>query len=316
MISLKNRNRIPQESNMRYALKLDDNYYELLNISADASMSEVRQAYELALQTFQEDSLASYSLFSKEESDQILRKISAAYMVLIDPFTRKEYDHSSGLIPIETNPSPKSEIVAPYSKKSVEERTKKPITENNFPSSKERTVIKPAWKPCNSRVSNPAVEKPSPVLESQPFTKSSLIIPTEARVNSLKKRKETSKTSLKNQKSNELDREKNRKQITQKNKNSQSEVQKFLNCIQTYTGDVLRQIREKKQISVLEVAQELCIREFYIHAIEEELFEEQPSIVYVKGYLASYARCLELPAEKIVVDYTERYHAWKNSAKR
>ena len=80
-----------------------------------------------------------------------------------------------------------------------------------------------------------------------------------------------------------------------------------MNYIQTYTGDVLRQI-EKKQISVLEVAQELCIRD-HIHAIEEELSEEQPSIVYVKGYLASYARCLELPAEKIIVDYTKRYHA-------
>ena len=68
-------------------------------------------------------------------------------MVLIDPFTRKEYDHSLGLIPIETNPSSKPQIVSPYSKKSVEEGTKKPITENNFPPSKETTLIKPAWKP-------------------------------------------------------------------------------------------------------------------------------------------------------------------------
>ena len=55
-----------QESNMRYALKPDDNYYELLNISADASMSEVYQAYELALQTFQEDSLF-YSYFLQKK---------------------------------------------------------------------------------------------------------------------------------------------------------------------------------------------------------------------------------------------------------
>ena len=60
------------------------NYYELLGIPNNASFSEIRQAYKEAFSIYNEDSLITYSFFTDEERDGILRKIEAAFLTLIE----------------------------------------------------------------------------------------------------------------------------------------------------------------------------------------------------------------------------------------
>ena len=68
------------------------NYYELLETSPDASLEEITRAYQQALEAFNEDSVAIYSLFNEDERQQLLQRIQAAYRTLSHGRTRREYD--------------------------------------------------------------------------------------------------------------------------------------------------------------------------------------------------------------------------------
>lgn len=72
----------------------DLNFYELLEVAFDASPFEVHQAYKEMVQLYHDDSLASYSFFSKEEREEILAKLDEAYSTLMDEKRRSLYDQS------------------------------------------------------------------------------------------------------------------------------------------------------------------------------------------------------------------------------
>ena len=73
--------------------KLGDlTFYELLDIASDASPFEIHHAYKEMFQLYHEDSLASYSFFSKEEREEILAKLNEAYSTLMDEKKRSQYD--------------------------------------------------------------------------------------------------------------------------------------------------------------------------------------------------------------------------------
>ena len=72
----------------------DLNFYELLEVALDASPFEVHQAYKEMVQLYHDDSLASYSFFSKEEREEILAKLDEAYSTLMDEKRRSLYDQS------------------------------------------------------------------------------------------------------------------------------------------------------------------------------------------------------------------------------
>jgi DnaJ-class molecular chaperone len=69
-------------------------FYELLDIASDASPFEIHHAYKEMFQLYHEDSLASYSFFSREEREEILAKLNEAYATLMDEKKRAQYDQS------------------------------------------------------------------------------------------------------------------------------------------------------------------------------------------------------------------------------
>jgi len=70
------------------------NFYEILEISIDASPFKIKRAYKNALEVYGKESLLTYSLFSEEERIDILRRIGDAYHTLIDKTKRAAYDAS------------------------------------------------------------------------------------------------------------------------------------------------------------------------------------------------------------------------------
>ena len=72
------------------------NYYELLEIPFNASSFRIRQAYENILDIYAEDSLLTYSLFTKNERREILTRIEKAFLTLIDNNKRADYDRKLG----------------------------------------------------------------------------------------------------------------------------------------------------------------------------------------------------------------------------
>ncbi len=69
------------------------NYYEMLDLKPDATLFEIRHAYNAALQLYQTDSLISYSFFAPEERKAILDLLEKAYLTLINEKKRQDYDN-------------------------------------------------------------------------------------------------------------------------------------------------------------------------------------------------------------------------------
>lgn len=72
----------------------EQNLYDLLGIEFNASAFEISRAYKELCQLYQEDSLASYSFFTREEREEILTTLNEAYSILTDEEKRSQYDQS------------------------------------------------------------------------------------------------------------------------------------------------------------------------------------------------------------------------------
>ena len=83
----------------------EQHFYELLNVDFNASPLDISRAYKELHELYREDSLASYSFFSKQEREEILAKLQEAYSTLMDEDKRVRYDHlliERGILPEET----------------------------------------------------------------------------------------------------------------------------------------------------------------------------------------------------------------------
>ncbi len=68
------------------------NHYQVLNISSSADAAEIKRAYRHALALYDDDALATYSLFSDEQRAVLLQTIEAAYHTLYNEETRAAYN--------------------------------------------------------------------------------------------------------------------------------------------------------------------------------------------------------------------------------
>lgn len=83
------------------------NYYDVLEIEPNANPQQIENAYIRARNAYSGDSVALYSLMTKEECDSVLGQIEEAYSVLGFPEKRREYDrlrgfNQSGMAPVRT----------------------------------------------------------------------------------------------------------------------------------------------------------------------------------------------------------------------
>jgi len=73
--------------------KIEDlNFYELLEVSPQASAQEIHRAYERVRRIYEPNSLALYSLFTPEETAVIHQRIEEAYRTLVYEDNRRRYD--------------------------------------------------------------------------------------------------------------------------------------------------------------------------------------------------------------------------------
>jgi curved DNA-binding protein CbpA len=72
------------------------NYYEVLEVQPNATPAQIETAYIRARNAYTGDSVALYSLMTKDECDEILKQIEEAYSVIGFPEKRREYDRLRG----------------------------------------------------------------------------------------------------------------------------------------------------------------------------------------------------------------------------
>jgi cytoskeletal protein RodZ len=76
-------------------------------------------------------------------------------------------------------------------------------------------------------------------------------------------------------------------------------------------GQHLRHLRESKGMSLEEVSRSTRVPVSSVERIEADRFDELPGEVFVRGFLKSYARAVEMDPEEILARYTaSRRVAW------
>lgn len=70
----------------------EKNYYQILKLLPDATPGAIHRAYREALAIYDEDALATYSLFSEDQREIILQTISEAYRTLSNENKRTAYN--------------------------------------------------------------------------------------------------------------------------------------------------------------------------------------------------------------------------------
>lgn len=78
-------------------------------------------------------------------------------------------------------------------------------------------------------------------------------------------------------------------------------------------GQELREVRERKNVSIDYLVEITRIRKTYIQALESENFEVLPASVYIRGFLKQIARELHIPAEPLTTLYLQRHTAWRDA---
>jgi len=201
----------------------EQNYYELLEILPDVSPLEIRRAYKRVFELYQDESIVSYSFFSKEERQEILSLLEKAYLALIDLESRTQYD---------------------------------------------RRLIELGLMDNGLQYSN-KMKEPIPIYD---FKKIHFDMFEPAR------------------KLEELKERVSQNQL----------IQKIL-AQDILTGADLYKIRTELEIPLEEIADITKVQIGMLRAIEEDNLELFPPAVYLKGFLKSYARYLQID-ENVVVN--------------
>lgn len=82
-----------------------------------------------------------------------------------------------------------------------------------------------------------------------------------------------------------------------------------------WTGELLRQARESRGLSVSNVSERTKIQRSHIESVEAERFEQLPPPAYLRGIVHSIATALRLDDQAVVRSYMERANAAKQSAR-
>ncbi|MEE8433492.1 MAG: helix-turn-helix domain-containing protein [bacterium] len=285
------------------------NYYDILGVTSSASSEEIRRAYELSKVTFQENSLATYSLFTDEENQEILGLISRAYETLFNPQLRREYDEfleglktEGGYEGARANDFQPKQARQPFQTEIFQPRD--PVPSPSFsrdPSqhtSSQRVTVQPARqnRPESLRTEGPGPES----LRTEAPGPESLRTeaPGPGSFNLDAPRPEPAPPpSL----SDPAEKLQNREALEQ-----------YLESVTVFNGPVLKKIRELHGLTLENIAEHTKIRRTYLEYIEEGEFTFLPAEIYVKGFVSLVARMLDLPTERVSTDYMNTYYK-KNS---
>lgn len=216
----------------------EQNYYELLDISPQASTQEVRWAYDQAMSIYSADSIPTYSLLSQKERELILSRLVDAYKTLTNGHLRAEYN----------------QLLLERGEIFPEDLGLSSLRESDTINGKLRDVK----------------------VESLPTEEKTTEGPIASAENSFD----------------------------------------LLDINSTVSGKDIRALRIAREISIEDIHRKTNIPKKTLEDIEEERFGELPALVYLKGFLKTYARILNVNEGHMVDGYVKRFLEWKASFQR
>lgn len=257
---------------------IPETHYSVLGVGPTAAPEQIQKAYERCVKEIRAESLAAYSLISAEDVERQLQRVSHAYMMLINLHTRNEYDQEL-LTKAANTPEPTPTEIDP----------EMPPRE---PEQSEKVVFLHA---SNRFLRKKVSAKPAPLeLESPPVDQSDSDSVFAGRVHQ--------RRSIYQQLNAKLNSSRERVQVYLENREAEGQPAQF-------DGATLHDIRNLSEVTLEELTAVTCVQQLYLEALESENYDAFPSEVYLKGYLSSYLRALELPEDRVMVEYLHRYRA-------
>jgi hypothetical protein len=261
----------------------EQNYYELLDVKPHASAQELERSYQRARRYFSGESVATYALFQPDELTLLRRRIEEAYRVLSDPERRRRYDREIfGREDDEERPMPVEEaqatLLEPVRDIVPEEEVEEPP--QNF---EQPEII--AEELVEEEISEPPQEVDS--IDDR-------IIHDEGEEAPPPTEPQTAGPH------------KTQAEAPQPPPLPQLPTMPPISEDTEYTGDLLRQVREARGLTLEQMANTTKIAIYYLRYLEAEEYEDLPAKVYVKGYLKQIAKLLKLDTEPLVKSYIDR----------
>ena len=71
-------------------------------------------------------------------------------------------------------------------------------------------------------------------------------------------------------------------------------------------GQLLRQAREQRKLSVADVALQLNLRVNLVQQIETDQLDSTMLVTFVRGYLRAYARLVKLPEQQVLLAFEQQ----------
>ncbi len=279
---------------------VEENFYQLLEVTNTASLATIRNAYEKKLEETHIESFASYTLIPEEETEVLLLQFSQAFVTLANPIARAKYDD-------ELHQQTISAETRTANGKDSLQKVKK--IHSSRPKLQEKKVRWESWlaKP-QKKPEEKAAKKKTETAKSVPKD-----VAEQSNENKIKTAKSVPKDVAGQTQKERQDYYIN---LAEKNVQSEDSLEKYYSTLKahggkvSFNGAVLQQIRKIKSITLDELAKITCIRSSYLKAIEDENFNIFTSEIYLKGYLLCYVEAMNLPVEQILEEYIYLY---KNS---
>lgn len=90
-------------------------------------------------------------------------------------------------------------------------------------------------------------------------------------------------------------------------------VTEILQSTDSFDGTLLRKVREARGLSIEQISSSTKISPMNLRFIEENNYASLPAAVYLRGFLQQVARCLKIPADRVVEGYMRRVEQWRAS---
>ncbi len=251
------------------------NYYEVLEVSMSSSQEDVYSGYVRARNAYTGDSIALYSLMTEDECHRQLELIEEAYSVLSVPEKRREYDKVRG-----------------FDQLRLKDRIER---EGN---------------------SDLLRQGSQGVMQDEDGNQHPL---QERRNASDRRGSERRQHSFES----DFDLRKNEvvvSQLSASNKyaldfESNAEFEQEIEECVEFTGEMLKRIREYKNVSIERMSEITRVSKTYIRSLEGEDYNRLPAVVYIRGFVMQYAKILKLDADKVTKTYIERLKKLKENGK-
>ena len=295
-------------------------YYEVLELDPDASPQDIRAAYLRAKAAYKKDSVALYTLISPEETEQLLRKIEEAFLVLSSPESRRDYDRSHGILHIqEPAPIPRVGVAAATGAKVVSIDRVPPMDSG---SSEKDLLVPPTTDFFGGAGPQPPAASQS---SSSPFGQAEetddfgLVAPVKHSTPNPSMPLSSPVNHTPSAPASVADYNPilgAPTPISQKTVVDDPDLLQHLTDETEWRGTLLRKVRDARKVSLEEMCDYTKITKTYLLAIEDENYEKLPAGVYLRGFVTQIAKYLRLPHDRVAAAYMGRHAQWRQEKEK